>query len=61
MAPGGRLPWFSSTRLFQALQAEHCPAHLEWTAPQVWQMKAEPSRAMEILAPANHLYRAERL
>ncbi len=45
-APGGRL-WTSSTSEFQALHAVHWPAHLEWTAPQVWQMKAEPSRAMQ--------------
>ena len=35
-APGG-LEWLSSTRLFQALHAEHWPDHREWTAPQVWQ------------------------
>ncbi len=35
-APGG-LDWLSSTRLFQALHAEHWPDHREWTAPQVWQ------------------------
>ena len=35
-APGGRL-WTSSTRVFQALQAGHWPAHLLCTAPQDWQ------------------------
>jgi hypothetical protein len=44
-APGGRL-LTSSTRLFQAEQAAHWPAHLEETAPQVWQTKRAPSRAM---------------
>jgi len=35
-APGGR-EVTSSTRLFQALQAGHWPAHFDCAAPQAWQ------------------------
>jgi hypothetical protein len=36
-APGGRLE-ISSTSVFHAPHDAHCPAHFEWTAPQLWQM-----------------------